>query len=127
MKIYILSAMLLLASFGCEKEKTLNNTDLAGYWIHPETDDNIVITFDRATAFVEDYGIAFFEDGSVVEKKNAGWCGTPPISYAEYDGTWEEEEAEIINVTSTYWGGTIEWTWKIISVDENTLVVEIID
>ena len=127
MKIYLLSFVLLITAFGCEKNQLTPDQDLAGYWINPQWDNSGLVIYDRADGFVEGYGIAFFEDGSLLERKNEGWCGTPPISYGDFTGTWEEQEEDIIKINSTYWGGTLELTWKIISVDETTLVVEIID
>lgn len=103
MKKYLCFAILFLAALGCEKDRiTIYNEGLLGYWITPE------------------YGV-------FLERKNAGWCGTPPITYGDFDGTWMEDEDGFIYITSEYWGGTQDLTFKLISVDEAHLVLEIIN
>lgn len=59
MKIYLLSFVLLITAFGCEKNQLTPDQDLAGYWINPQWDNSGLVTYDRADGFVEGYGIAF--------------------------------------------------------------------
>lgn len=120
--IILLFAISIIA---CEK----NNENLAsgpdqliGSWFNPQSNDSIV-TYERSEGLVEnDYGFSFNEDNTFIERKNAGWCGTPPISYADFDGTWTNKDS-IIEINVDYWGGTADYTWKMVSVDETTLIV----
>ena len=57
----------------------------------------------------------------MIERKNIGWCGTPPITYGNYDGNWQEQES-ILNINTSYWGGSASYQWGVIS-DNNQLVV----
>jgi len=38
------------------------------------------------------------------------------------NGTWTKNDS-IIEITVDYWGGTSEYTWKMVSVDETTLKI----
>ncbi len=128
MKRYLFFTILFLAALGCEKNRiTVYDEGLIGYWITPVYGENSIVTYDRGDGFINGYGIAFLEDGALLERKNVGWCGTPPITYGDYQGTWMEGEDGFIYVTSEYWGGIQELTFKLISVDEEHLVLEIIN
>lgn len=57
-----------------------------------------------------------------IERKNAGWCGTPPIAYADFNGSWAKNDS-LIDITVDYWGGVANYHWKIISIDNNNLIL----
>jgi len=120
--IILLLAIILLA---CEKnnENTAAKNDLLiGSWFNPQHNDSIV-TYERAKGLVDnEYSFSFKEDMTFIERKNAGWCGTPPISYADFDGIWSQKDS-ILEITVDYWGGTADYTWKILSLDETTLKI----
>jgi hypothetical protein len=120
--ILFLSIIILIA---CEKsnEPIVNNSDkLIGYWINPVAIDT-VWKYERANSLKDnDYGFAFKSGQLFVERKNAGWCGTPPISYTDFDGTWTKNDS-VINITVGYWGGLADYQWKIILIDNNSLTI----
>ena len=120
--ILFLSIIILIA---CEKsnEPIVNNSDkLIGYWINPVATDTIW-KYERANSLKDnDYGFAFKSGQLFVERKNAGWCGTPPISYTDFDGTWTKNDS-VINITVGYWGGLADYQWKIILIDNNSLTI----
>lgn len=129
---YIISLIVLLIPVlfaGCSKDdpETVNKgeIDLTGNWVNPIYIDSL-ITYEKAGALIENqYGIAFGADNKLVERKNSGWCGTPPIVTADYDGSWQMNDS-IIDVSVAYWGGTAVYKWKLVSISENTLVVSTI-
>lgn len=91
----------------------------------PEYNDT-VFTVDRSYSLIDNaYGFAFKSDGVFVERKNAGWCGTPPITYADFEGTWTVVDSKII-ITVAYWGGTADYQWKIISIDSKELKIAVL-
>jgi len=53
---------------------------------------------------------------------DTGWCGTPPIAYSDFDGTWNKKDS-VIKITVAYWGGLADYQWKVISVDNNNLTI----
>jgi hypothetical protein len=119
-KPILLLLVILLAS--CEKDQVnITNTDkLIGYWTNPVANDTI-IEYSRADALLNNcYGFGFKAGQIFVERKNAGWCGTPPVSYADFEGVWEQNDSLLI-INVGYWGGTVDYQWKIISIDENCL------
>ena len=117
-----LAAMLL---FSCETETPEipdENTPFLGTWINPVYTDS-TRTYSRAEGLMDnEYGLSILENHSVLERKNSGWCGTPPISYADFQGNWLFED-DTLRLNVDFWGGTSELTWIIRSVDENEMVI----
>ncbi len=120
--IILLFAFSIIA---CEKniENTAPENDhLIGSWFNPRYNDSIA-TFERSEGLVDnEYGFSFNEDNTFIERKNAGWCATPPIFYADFEGTWTKKDS-ILDITVGYWGGTADYTWKIVLIDESTLKI----
>lgn len=125
--------LLVCLLFACEKQneqiiqkKNLqdspNTKDLIGSWINPQYLDSLVI-YDRSDSLKENnYGFSFKLDNKFIERKNSGWCGTPPISYADYNGTFEINDT-IVTINVAYWGGKIKYVWKIVSIDDDNLKI----
>lgn len=123
LKLLMFFSVVILSA--CEEtiEPRFNNSDpLIGSWINPHYSDTLW-QFEKANTLQDDSpGITFKADGLLIERKNAGWCGTPPITYANYDGTWTRNDS-LIRITVDYWGGKADYQWKIISMDDRTLTV----
>ena len=63
--------------------------------------------------------------GKFTERKNSGWCGTPPVVYSDYDGIWSEHDS-LISVSTGFWGGTVDYQWKIVALDKDYLSLYIV-
>jgi hypothetical protein len=116
--------LLILFFVGCEENSEIEqrSNSLIGYWINPQTTDSLV-TYSKSTDLVENnYGIAFHSDGTLIERKNSGWCATPPISYSDFEGSWEKTDS-IISILVDYWGGLACYKWKVIDLKEEELIV----
>ena len=115
----------VVSLLACEKEndqKSNNSDNLIGYWINPQINDTIW-THDKTDDLKDNnYGFAFKAEQNFIEKKNSGWCGTPPIAYSDFEGTWYQNDS-ILNITVGYWGGTVDYQWKTISIEKNTLKI----
>jgi hypothetical protein len=125
--ISILLFLSLFVFVACDDNNENNNSSalLTGYWVNPQITDSVT-TYERSLKLKDnDYGMAFKSGGVFVERKNSGFCGTPPISYADYEGNWTENDS-IINITVGYWGGLSNYRWKLISVDDNALTISLI-
>jgi len=123
-KISLITLIIGLILISCGKEKTQADIDskLIGNWINPSYNDTLV-TFDRFNSLKDnDYGFSILFNGKFIERKNSGWCGTPPIAYSDYEGNWTQNDS-IISITVGYWGGTVDYKWKIVSIDENNLTI----
>ena len=129
MRSLIAFVVFILAFSACKKSEESINTNpetLIGNWVLPVYND-ATTTFARANSLMDnDYGISFQNNGKLIERKNAGWCGTPPITYADYEGNWSGNDS-IINIAVGYWGGTSEFTWKIVTLDNNHLTIQWIE
>jgi len=99
------------------------NQQMTGIWVLAEH-GNTNMTFKRVKRFTKNTGgYQFLEDGKLVRRQNAGWCGTPPISYSNYDGNWSVEDNGNIHLSYDFWGGTTLEEWKIESIDDQEMVI----
>jgi hypothetical protein len=123
-KLIILLSIVTLIS--CEKsdEQIVADSDpLIGYWINPVAIGNTTWKYEKADSLKgNNFGFALKSGKSFVERKIAGWCATPPVAFDDFDGTWTKH-GSVINITVDYWGGVTDYQWKIISIDNNSLVI----
>jgi hypothetical protein len=106
----------------CSKDDIEIDPDnlLIGVWNYSGFQDNTNI-FLRNTEFIDNHCYRFNSDGTLTERKNSGWCGTPPISYADYSGTWTIFNDTLIQINVGYWGGTTRYKLDIEALDSNSL------
>lgn len=120
--LFIFSFIVLVS---CNEDNSLNinNSDaIIGNWINPVAIDTLT-RFERSdTLKSNDYGFSIKKEQKFIERKNAGWCGTPPISYADFNGTWTMNDSTI-NITVDYWGGVASYEWKLIDIDNIYLTI----
>ena len=69
-------------------------------------------------------GMEFMKDGTMVIRQNAGWCGTPPITYSNFSGTWTKISKTELALEHEYWGGTIKSTLTIVKLNKKELLVK---
>ena len=116
----IFSCLFLLGA--CSKDEINIDPDnlLIGVWNYSGYQDNSLI-FSRNNEFIDNQCYRFNADGSLTERKNSGWCGTPPISYADFSGTWNIINDTLIQVEVGYWGGTTNYKLDIEELDSKSL------
>jgi len=116
----IFSFLFLLGA--CSKDEIKIDPDnlLIGVWNYSGYQDNSLI-FARNNEFIDNHCYRFSADGSLTERKNSGWCGTPPISYADFSGTWNIINDTLIQVEVGYWGGTTIYKLDIEALDSKSL------
>ena len=108
--------------FSCENNETIIDSDnlLIGFWVSPVYDGETT-TFNRGNSLPgDDYGISFTENGDFIEH-TSGWCGTPPLSFFDIEGSFELENTLISISTQSY---PTNYAWRIVSLTENELVVK---
>ncbi len=126
-KLVFLMVMGIL--FSCEKElfelDALGaNVGIVGTWIEQGYQGDTSL-LERAGKLDEvKYGFTLNEDGTFIERKNSGWCGTPPIAYADYGGNWEAVSDSLLNITVGYWGGMMTYQIRIVSLDGEDLAIK---
>lgn len=113
----------LFASCDATDDAPLSLDNLQGYWVNPVAKDTLVV-YERAGSLQNDgYGFAIMDEQRFLERKNAGWCGTPPIAYANYDGSWELTADSVLHIRAGYWGGHVDYQWKLVSVTPHKLTL----
>lgn len=129
-KIYTITLMLFLCSCGSEmvipngEEQSFHSDEpLVGFWSYSDYDNEIQL-FNRVSQLPENnQGYAFFEDGEYQERANSGFCGTPPISYAVYNGSWSVNATDRLILEGAFWGGEKTDKFEIVSVNESVLKI----
>lgn len=120
---FISLAFLLVSLTSCQTNEKIDvnpNNLLIGYWGNAVY-QNETTTFQRMNSLPDqDYGVAFIEKDEFIER-TSGWCGTPPLTFFNIDGTWEKEGTLIMISTNSYPGN---FNWRIISLDQNQLVIK---
>lgn len=95
---------------------------LLGTWVF-RSYENEVYTMEKSFILENDNsGVVILNNGSLIERKNIGWCGTPPVVYDNYQGTWKSVSDNKFEVNVEYWGGTEIYSMEIVSVTNSTLV-----
>jgi len=120
-KLIWLILLICIIALQCEKDNLKSKLyDFTGTW---EFENSVgeVNHYIRTLEFGDEYGFTIFENGSFVEHKNAGWCGTPPITYADFEGNWTQQSDSILRINVDFWGGEEIYELKIFDVSENTL------
>jgi hypothetical protein len=97
--------------------------DLFGTWVRAEYEEGIMTLRESEELEQDEYGFRIHPDGRFLERKNAGWCGTPPISYENYDGEWKGLSESLLEITVGYWGGTTSYRMEIVSLGSADLHV----
>ncbi|ARV15883.1 hypothetical protein [Polaribacter sp. SA4-12] len=108
--------------FSCENNEAIIDSDnlLIGFWVAPVY-DGVTTTFNRGSSLPnEAYGISFTENGDFIEH-TSGWCGTPPLSFFDIEGSFELENTLIRISTQSY---PTNYAWRIVSLTESELVVK---
>ena len=120
MKNYFYILLLIIVSCSTIEDQPLKSELLLeGSWSELIYKDTTFIAHKVSELPTDDYGFTFKSDNVFLENKNSGWCGTPPIMYALYEGTWEMLDS-VVNITVPYWGGTAKLSWKILTINENS-------
>ena len=82
----------------------------------------------KSKKFREDEpGIQLKKNGKLVKRQNSGGCGTPPISYANYEGTWAMTGNSTLTVKYEFFDGTIDEDWKILETNKTRLKIVVLD
>ena len=121
--------MVMVLMISCENdlmelEALGSNAGVIGTWIEDGYKGDTLF-LDRSGGFdKEKYGFTINDDGTFIEHKNSGFCGTPPIAYDNFDGNWEAVSDSLLDITVAYWGGMMTYQIRIVSVDAEELAIK---
>jgi len=125
-RLVFLIVIVLMVS--CEKdslelEALGSSVGIVGTWVEDEYSGDTLLLQRNGAFDKEKYGFTINDDGTFIEHKNAGWCGTPPITYDSFDGTWEALSDSLIDITVAFWGGMMTYQIRIVSLDAEKLAI----
>ena len=120
--------MMMVLMVSCSKEflevdALGENVGILGTWIDNGYHGDTLFMYRAGKLDAEKYGFTLKEDGTFLEHKNSGWCATPPISYDNFEGTWEVVSDSLLDITVAYWGGMMTYQIRIIKVGEQELAI----
>jgi hypothetical protein len=112
----------------CKKDDIKIDPDnlLIGSWYFADSDNEFMVYTRSASIPDNKQGYNFRGDGTLIVRDLDGWCATPPVSYANFDGTWKVLNDTLVSVERNYWGGTLSCKLDIESVTKNTLKIVVI-
>ena len=122
LQIFLAMVIILAACEVNKLELAPTQDTLIGSWIRPVGEESIVSYSSSDSLLTQEYGFTFNSDQSFIERKNAGWCGTPPVYHSDFEGRWTKDDS-MIYINVGYWGGTVDYEWKIVSLDEERLEI----
>ncbi len=126
---HILFIILFISLISCRKEKitltdkTLNFPEIIGTWVLSGYQDSLSIMVRNDSLMQNNYGFIFKKDHTFIERKNAGWCGTPPIFYDNFNGKWTKISNQLLDIQVDFWGGQTNYKIEIISFLKDTLKI----
>jgi hypothetical protein len=120
--IFLSTAFFVFLACSQPEELTDSQLKITGFWINQQVDEDLY-SYQRADLLKDnDYCFFLGEDGKFIERKNAGFCGTPPVSYADYEGSWTLIDS-VLTISVPYWGGNSTYKWKVVSVDHTNFSI----
>ena len=119
--------LLLVTTMGCSPENepiSINESNkLLGHWINPVY-NGTELQLTRASSLKSDgFGMSFLEKTQCVER-NSGWCGTPPLTFFDFKGSWTLTDSILIITIDNGINGIQDIKWIIKTLDDTTLILE---
>ncbi len=122
----IISIFLLFTILSFNKSENTINQNLIGVWVYESHQDKKMKLKKRFKFKRNQFGVEFKKNGKLIRRQNVGWCGTPPITYGNVDGTWKANNDSLVTIKYEYWGGESEEDWKILYVDKKELKINLV-
>ncbi len=113
----------------CTQPQNLNedeqtNNSLNRTWVRTGHEDGYTILKNSDSLDGNEYGFIIYPDGKFTERKNSGWCGTPPIAYSNFEGEWKNLSDSLLEINVGYWGGAVSYQMEIVSVSSDVLRIQ---
>lgn len=112
-------------------EDTYTFSALYGTWVWAGYGEENVVILKRSSELddslygliIRPHGPVILTRGELTERKSAGWCGTPPTTYADYEGEWKALSENLLEIAVGYWGGTTSYQMEIVSLSSDELKI----
>ena len=123
--LILISIILIVSCSICTEPKSAS--DIYSVWVDYKDDYANPRVLTLSNKLDENkYGFIIESDGTFIERKNAGWCGTPPIYYENFDGSWKYISDDVLEITVDFLGGIDTFKIEIVSIDEYELKINYI-
>ncbi len=120
----LISLIVAFLTASCSKPSDPDDAnELYGTWVMAEYEESATILRRSSELNADEYGFIIHPGGRFTERKNAGFCGTPPISYANFEGDWTHLSENLLDINVGYWGGTTSFKIEIISLSSAELKI----
>jgi hypothetical protein len=113
----------------CEKQAGLEvdalgeNAGIVGSWVQEEHKGDTLLLERAVELDPDNYGFTINRDGTFIERKNNSVGNTWPVSYSNFEGTWEAVSDSLLEITVGYWGGTMNYQIRIVSLEADELAI----
>ena len=123
---YLPVLLIAILSFGFMCPKNKLKKAIVGTWINSGYNESSLLLEKSDSLSNDAPGLQFQKNGILIKRQNAGWCGTPPITYSNNEGAWTVLNDSTIRISYSYWRGPVEEDLWIQSIDNSQLKFEII-
>ena len=122
-KKYLLTLPIILILVSCTDNPVNENipANLEGTWVYRSHQEDVYTMGKSINLENDNSGMIILGNGKLIERKNVGFCGTPPVIYDNYEGNWESLSDKKLLINVEYWGGTENYTMEIVSVTNSVL------
>lgn len=124
-----LICLFALSFFSFQYKDTAAHKELmvVGTWVQTGYGDK-TYTYERAQKLDRNQpGLTLKADGTLIKRQNAGWCGTPPITYANNAGHWQQKEDGTLNLEYSFWGGTGILKLDLVEINETQMRAKVLE
>ncbi len=128
-QLILLFAILPIFLACSDDSNHVENDKIVGAWTNVQVTNttNPIWTYTKTDKIPENtYGMTFYANNKFVERRIVGTCGTPPVVYGDYEGTWSIEKDTLLSISVKSDFGVSHTQWKIMSVDNSKLVLSFI-
>jgi hypothetical protein len=123
--IFNILIITLMTSFIIPKRVNIKN--LMGIWVENDYNNGRIIYSKQNSFDVSKSGIEFRLGGKIVRRMSIGFCGTPPLTYKNFNGKWKLESDSTILINYKYSDNQIEreinYKINVISLSDNLMTI----
>jgi len=124
--------LIFLSIISCQNENDIeidSESLLIGNWVQPIYKGDTT-TYQRANNLEENApGVSFQKEYSFFTERTSGFCGTPPLTFFDRQGTWKLAEKNLkihdLNITNVVGAKPFLWyNYRIIEITETQLILK---
>jgi hypothetical protein len=120
----LICIVFLISAFTSDQPPVKIDDELLGPWVYSGSKDELSLFKKKNKLEKNKSGIEFKADGKFVQRQNVSWCGTPPITYGNFDGTWEKNSDSTVLITYQYHNEIRREELQVFSLHKNRMIVK---